>query len=250
MKFLKHVLNRLPEYRSLCAAIDKKQTPAAVTGLSGIHKAHLIASLCSQKGRKAFVVASDEAEAQRLCNDLLAMGMDAMIYPARDFNFRDTEGQSREYEHQRLHVLARMLHGDYQVVISCIDAALQYTIPPEELRRKTIILRQGQEAPMAQVKEALLASGYERYEQVEGPGQFAVRGGIVDFFTPDAPAPIRVEYWGEEIDTMSYFCLLYTSYRNRRCWINSPFSLSLRYSRKRSSAFMRISRFLPCSCNF
>ena len=205
MKFLKHVLNRLPEYRSLCAAIDKKQTPAAVTGLSGIHKAHLIASLCSQKGHKAFVVASDEAEAQRLCNDLLAMGMDAMIYPARDFNFRDTEGQSREYEHQRLHVLARMLHGDYQVVISCIDAALQYTIPPEELRRKTIILRQGQEAPMAQVREALLASGYERYEQVEGPGQFAVRGGIVDFFTPDAPAPIRVEYWGEEIDTMSYF---------------------------------------------
>lgn len=205
MKFLKHVLNRLPEYRSLCAVIDKRQTPAAVTGLSGIHKAHLIASLCSQKGRRAFVVASDEAEAQRLCNDLLAMGMDAMIYPARDFNFRDTEGQSREYEHQRLHVLARMLHGDYQVVISCIDAALQYTIPPESLRRRTIVLRQGQEAPMSQVREALLASGYERYEQVEGPGQFAVRGGIVDFFTPDAPAPIRVEYWGEEIDTMSYF---------------------------------------------
>ena len=138
MKFLKHVLTRLPEYRSLSAAIDKKQTPAAATGLSGIHKAHLIYSLCSQKGRRAFVVASDEAEAQRLCNDLLAMGADAMVYPARDFNFRDTEGQSREYEHQRLHVLARMVHGDYQVVISCIDAALQHTIPPEELRRKIV----------------------------------------------------------------------------------------------------------------
>lgn len=205
MKFLKHVLNRLPEYRSLSAAIDKRQTPAAATGLSGIHKAHLIYSLCAQKSRRAFVVASDESEAQRLCNDLLAMGMDALVYPARDFNFRDTEGQSREYEHQRLYVLARMAGGDYQVVISCIDAALQHTIPPEELRHKTVTLRQGQEIPVERVTETLLASGYERYEQVEGPGQFAVRGGIVDFFTPDAPAPIRAEFWGNEIDTLTYF---------------------------------------------
>lgn len=205
MKFLKNVLTRLPEYRTLSAAIDKRQCPAAVTGLSGIHKAHLIYSLCSQKERRAFVVASDEAEAQRLCNDLSSMGANSMVYPARDFNFRDTEGQSREYEHQRLHVLARMLGGDYQVVISCIDAALQYTIPPEELRRKTVTLRQGQEVPVSRVTEALLASGYERYEQVEGPGQFAARGGIVDFFTPDAPAPIRAEFWGDEIDTLSYF---------------------------------------------
>ena len=171
MKFLKHILTRLPEYRSLSAAIDKRQTPAAVTGLSGIHKAHLIYSLCANQGRRAFVVASDEAEGQRLCNDLSAMGMDAMVYPARDFNFRDTEGQSREYEHQRLHVLARMAGGDYQVVISCIDAALQHTIPPEELRHKTVILRQGQEVPVERVSEALLASGYERYEQVEEIGR-------------------------------------------------------------------------------
>lgn len=51
----------------------------------------------------------------------------------------------------------------------------------------------------------LSASGYERYQQVEGPGQFAVRGGILDFFTPDASAPVRVEFWGDEIDTLCYF---------------------------------------------
>ena len=79
MKFLKHVLNRLPEYRSLCAAIDKKQTPAAVTGLSGIHKAHLIASLCSQKGRRAFVVASDEAEDVYKRQTLIAARITAVV---------------------------------------------------------------------------------------------------------------------------------------------------------------------------
>ena len=85
-----------------------------------------------------------------------------------------------------------MLDGDYQVVISCIDAALQYTIPPDELRSKRLTLRAGQEAPLEKIEALLSASGYERYQQVEGPGQFAVRGGILDFFTPDAP---RLSGW-------------------------------------------------------
>lgn len=205
MKFLKHILSALPEYRSLRSAVDRHKTPVAATGLSGIHKAHLIHSLCAELSRKGLVIASDEAEGQRLANDLASMGTTALVYPARDFNFRDTEGQSREYEHQRIHVMSRMLTGDYDVIIACIDAALQYTIPPAELDRHIITLRQGQEVPVEQVTEALLASGYERYEQVEGPGQFALRGGILDFFTPDETAPIRVEFWGDEIDTLTYF---------------------------------------------
>lgn len=205
MKFLKHILTALPEYRGLRSAVDRHKTPVAATGLSGIHKAHLIHSLCAELSRKGFVIASDEAEGQRLANDLASMGTTALVYPARDFNFRDTEGQSREYEHQRIHVMAHMLNGDYDVVIACIDAALQYTIPPAELDRHIITLRQGQEVPVDQVTEALLASGYERYEQVEGPGQFALRGGILDFFTPDGTAPIRIEFWGDEIDTLTYF---------------------------------------------
>ena len=151
------------------------------------------------------MLASDEGEGQRLCNDLSSMGTAALVYPARDFNFRAAEGQSREYEHQRLQVMAGMLDGDYQVVISCIDAALQYTIPPDELRSKRLTLRAGQEAPLEKIEALLSASGYERYQQVEGPGQFAVRGGILDFFTPDASAPVRVEFWGDEIDSISSF---------------------------------------------
>ena len=205
MKFLSTLLDGVTEYETLVSAVERHNTPAAVTGVSGIHKAHLIHSLCARTGRKALVLASDEGEGQRLCNDLSSMGTAALVYPARDFNFRAAEGQSREYEHQRLQVMAGMLDGDYQVVISCIDAALQYTIPPDELRSKRLTLRAGQEAPLEKIEALLSASGYERYQQVEGPGQFAVRGGILDFFTPDASTPVRVEFWGDEIDTLCYF---------------------------------------------
>jgi transcription-repair coupling factor (superfamily II helicase) len=205
MKFLDTILKDLPEYRALSLAVGRGGGVAAATGLSGVHKAHVVSALVVEHGRRALLIAADEGEAQRLCNDLLSMGRRALVYPARDFNFRDTEGQSREYEHQRLHVLASILNGDCDVAVACADAALQYTIPPEALRERTVLMRAGQEVPVARLTAALAASGYERCEQVEGAGQYAVRGGIVDFFTPDATAPVRVEYWGDEIDTISWF---------------------------------------------
>ena len=192
MKFLKTILPQSPEYRALSLAAARHNTPAAVTGLSAVHKAHLVHTMTKEQSRRALLIAADEGEAQRLANDLCSMGTTAVVYPARDFNFRDTEGQSREYEHQRLHVLSRMLDNDIDVVITCADAALEYTIPPDVLRGKIITLRAGQEVALRSIVELLSSSGYERYDQVEGAGQFSVRGGILDFFTPDSSAPIRV----------------------------------------------------------
>lgn len=207
MKFLVNAVSKLPGFSSLADAVDSRALPAAATGLSEIHKASILYSLCALKKRRAFAVAADEAEAQRLCDDLTAMGMSPLVYPMRDFNLRDTEGNSHEYEHQRLQVLSRMLSGTCDCVICCIDAALQYTIPPQELTQRTITLKAAQTIALDKVVDALAACGYERAEQIDGTGQFSVRGGILDFFTPDASYPVRIEFWGDEIDTISYFDL-------------------------------------------
>lgn len=205
MKFLISAMRAVKEFAVLDQAVKDGQLPAAVTGLSGIHKANIIYSLCGLNKRRAFVAASDEAEAQRLFDDLTAMGMKPTLYPLRDFNFRDTQGSSHEYEHQRLRALAQFLTGTSDCVIFCMDAALQYTLPPEELRRRTVTLQSGQSITPDAVVKILLACGYERAEQIEGTGQYALRGGILDFFTPDAEYPVRIEFWGDEIDTISFF---------------------------------------------
>lgn len=205
MKFLTSAISGLKEFTALCSAVKSGGLPAAVTGLSSIHKANLIYSLCALSGRRAFVVAGDEAEAQRLCDDLSAMGMHPLSYPLRDFVFRDTEGNSHEYEHQRIQVLSHLVTGTCDCVIFCMDAALQHTLPPEELRRRTITLHAAQKISQDSVVRALLACGYERAEQIDGTGQFSLRGGILDFFTPDAENPVRIEFWGDEIDTLSFF---------------------------------------------
>lgn len=205
MEFLKNVILDLPEYKNLLKFVGQSRFPLALTGLSGSQKVHIMYSLISQKNRRALVIAADEAEAQRMANDFVCMGAKALVYCSRDFNFIDVASRSREYEHQRIKVLSKMADEDYDVIISCMDAALQYTMPKHELQKRTLVLKNTQSVALNDVVDALIASGYERYEQVDGVGQFSVRGGILDFFPPDSKAPVRVEFWGDDIDTMSYF---------------------------------------------
>lgn len=205
MKFLDNIFEQTEEYRVLSGAVEKNRFPCMATGLSAVHKAHLIHCMVNDSDKNALVLASDEAEAQKLCADLKSMGTSAIFYPSRDFTFRDIEGVSREFEHQRIGALYGFMTGQYKVIISCIDGALQYNIPKNVLEKSSVKIKSGTEISLEKISSALLASGYVRVEQVEGTGQFAVRGGILDFFMPSAPQPCRVEFWGDEIDTVSSF---------------------------------------------
>ena len=207
MNFLKAGMHKLPEYMQLRQAVESNALPAVATGLSGIHKATIINALVQDTNKTALLLAADEAEAQRICQDLTSKGLRSFIYPTRDFTFRNVESASREYEHQRIQVLSRILKHDCDVVVACMDAALQYTIPPNELEGRMIELKKGQTVSLEQVVQSLVRCGYVRAEQIDGTGQFAVRGGILDFFTPDAPYPVRIEFWGDEIDTIGLFDL-------------------------------------------
>ena len=205
MKFLTGILSRLAEYQQLEKAISEHQLPAMATGLSAIHKSHLIHTICAGTGQKALVIAGDEAEGARLCSDISAMGTKAVFYPARDFTFREVTGVSREFEHQRIGALYAFSSGEAQVMICCADAAMQYTMPKDVLMKSTLEIKEGASLSMEAIMESLLAEGYVRVEQVDGTGQFAARGGILDFFMPSAPQPCRIEFWGDEIDTISSF---------------------------------------------
>ncbi|MDO4749095.1 MAG: transcription-repair coupling factor, partial [Eubacteriales bacterium] len=91
------------------------------------------------------------------------------------------------------------------VVVACMDAAAQFTIPKDILKKASINIKQGDSVKLNDLVESLILLGYERTEQVEGTGQFAVRGGILDLFMTDSEYPVRIEFWGDEIDTINYF---------------------------------------------
>lgn len=204
MDFIFNSVSELKAYKKLNSYMDIMGA-VAVTGLNTEFKANIIGTLCHFHNVRAFCVASDEKESQVLCNDLCTLGIRACVYPLRDMNFREVSGISREYEHQRLKVLTKLNLGECDVVIGTIDALLQYTMPKEVLEKATLKIQVGQQIAVEKCVDALTLLGYERTDMVEGTGQFSVRGGILDFFVPDNEYPVRVEFWGDEIDSINYF---------------------------------------------
>ncbi|MBR6336068.1 MAG: transcription-repair coupling factor, partial [Clostridia bacterium] len=182
MNCFTEIAKSVPEFRSLVSAVHKGRLPLGVTGLSYVHKAHVISSLCDGFKRRAVVLVPDEATAERLSEDLKGFGMRALVFPYRDFSYRSMETLSREYEHKRLNVLDKMLNNEYDCVLVSAQAAVQVTIPPAVLMGKSFTVEAGEEYSVEQIVSALINSGYTSCAQIDGPGQFAVRGGILDFF--------------------------------------------------------------------
>lgn len=205
MPAFREILKPSPEYREVEKAIKSNRLPLGVLGVSGIHKAHIINTLCGNLGRRALVVMPDEASATKLCEDLRVFGLESFLYPARDFSFNSAENRSHEYEQRRLKALTNMMNGTADAVVCSAEAAIQRTIPPSELKMHSVTIKHGAEIPLSQITDVLLTSGYSRSDMVEGVGQFSVRGGILDLFSPDDDSPIRIEFWGDTVETMSHF---------------------------------------------
>ena len=202
------LLSDSPEYRSILSDVQKKRFPFGCLGLPPTPKALLIHSLCETFSRGALVVTPDEAAATKLQSDLLTLGSRACVYPARDFNFQAAESSSKEYEQKRIGALARILSGDADMLIASAEAVLQRTIPPETLKSRIFRLQTTQEITLDAVREKLVRCGYSACDMVEGAGQFSVRGGILDIFPADRDNPVRIEFWGDEVDSISEFDVL------------------------------------------
>lgn len=204
MTFLAEALGGSAPFRTLRRNL-KTGRSLCVSGLSAVCKADVIFTLCQQNSMPSLVIAADEKEAQVLCNDLCCMGLRALVYPVRDYNFLDLQSRSREYEHERLKALLKITEEECDVVIATLDAACQLTVPQDFLADITLTLEEGRTMSLDRAVRALTLLGYERFDAVEGSGQFSMRGGILDFFMPDADYPVRAEFWGDEITDLSYF---------------------------------------------
>ena len=133
------------------------------------------------------------------------MGKRAVCFPARDFNLVHTVGFSREYEHKRITALWEIITGEFDAVFTDIEALTQKTVSAAALKRSAKTLEPGNMIDLPAFTRYLVEIGYEATEQVDGVGQFSHRGGIIDLFTPGEERPVRIELWGDEIDTITYF---------------------------------------------
>jgi len=221
---IKDIVRAEPEYRALVGDLARafrgRSLPFAVCGLcegaSDAMLAALFSDLREHADGAALLILPEEKECLRLQQYFSHYGLRAAFFSARDLTFYDVTA-SHEYEHERLSLLWRLLGGELDVVLTTPDAALGFTMSREKLRGATVSLGINSTVDPATLAENLTAAGYARVELVEGAGQFAVRGGIIDIYAPALramsadsisifhSAPIRVEFFGDEVDRIGIF---------------------------------------------
>mgnify|MGYP004671841659 FL=1 len=205
MKLINEVLKKDPDYASLLNEVERGRLPIVCTGLSLIHKAIIAASLRGHMKKRVVLITHDEATAAELCGDINALGLKCLNFPARDLCIGDLSGYSKEYEHKRIDTLSAVADGAFDLLTISLDAAVQYTVKPEVLKGSRFTLKAGDSSDTSELAERLINAGYTRSQLCEGLGQFSVRGGIFDLFPVNSEKPCRIEFWGDEIDSISYF---------------------------------------------
>ena len=205
MEKLLSAFQKIPEYRLLMQSVDQRAA-AAVTGIGQINRSHLIAAMRRDCDRPIVILCQDDMAAKRIQEDLKAfLGDTVPVLPGRDLTLYDAAVVSRGWEQKRLCQLYDLAKGVIPIQILSWEAMSQRTMPKEVLLCAAFSLETGKEYTIETLLQQLTAAGYSRCSMVEGPGQFALRGGILDIFSPAADRPVRVEFFGDELDTMGYF---------------------------------------------
>ncbi len=205
MNVLLSLLQKSTDYNQLLKAVEAKQA-VAVSGLSQAPRSHVLAAAHEQSGRPLVAVCQDDMAAKRLASELGAfLGEEPPVLPSRELTLAGAIGVSRQWEQQRLRLLYALAQGRVPVLVASLDALLLRTIPRQTLFSASVTLRVGAEYSMPDLIERLTRAGYSRASLVEGVGQFALRGGILDVYSPAQEKPLRAEFFGDELDTMGYF---------------------------------------------
>jgi transcription-repair coupling factor (superfamily II helicase) len=203
---VRNLLNQLPEYEQALAALQRGQFPLFLKGAEGSCRALLCAALYEQGKQGALlVVAPSLDQVGDWLRDLVSLLPDREVLlfdPAEALPF-EVVAASREPTAGRLRVLASLRDpgGPPPVVVAPAEALLPKLIPPSSWEQAALSLAAGTEHDLAAIPEHLVYSGYERLELVAAPGQFALRGSILDIF-PFQGVPVRLEFWGDEITSI------------------------------------------------
>lgn len=203
------VLAQRPEFRRLLEQIRQSEGVPLLTGITEAARPYVIATLSVALKQPLLIVVQDENQATQIAETLkqfLANPSDIFFLPDRDaMPFERLIGDA-ETTQQRLQTFIALVERERTPIVVCSARALtQPVIPPQELATALFTLQEGQETDLTTMLEQLYDLGYEPVAEVEQPGQFSHRGGIIDLFPPTLPRPVRIEFFGDEIESIRTF---------------------------------------------
>ncbi len=207
MRVLTAPLEELGEFQEIKSKLRENTAHGALTGCVESQKLHMIYGLGSGFQNRLIVTFSD-LRVKELMEDYRFYDKNAVAYPARDLIFYQADVHGNQLVTERIKCLRRMLEGKPVTVITTFSSLMAPQIPLSVWKEHLLSISVKGAADERELAERLVNMGYEKSYQVEAPGQFSVRGGIVDIFDLTEENPYRIELWGDEVDSIRSFDVL------------------------------------------
>ena len=194
----------LAEYTDMKQDMDKGKGPVQVSGVTDSQKVHVMHEL-SKDNPWRLVVTYDDTRAKEIFDDFSYFEPNTWLYPARDLLFYSSDIHGNLLTRQRMQVFKHLLEDEGGVVVTTVDGLMDHLLPLSMIKESCLNIMVGQTLDIEEIKIQLMNMGYERMGQVDGMGQFSVRGGILDVFPLTEEVPVRIELWGDEVDSIRSF---------------------------------------------
>lgn len=204
MKAFTEPLLELAEFETIQKTKYRGKGMIQIAGSTGSQKSHLAYAL-SGDGRRILYILADEEKAKEVLEEYQFLDGEVLFYPAKDFLFYRADIRGKYLVKQRMEVFRALKEEENVTVITTIGALMDGVRPPLKIDEEVFSVRTGETSDLEELVQRLSAMGYDREVQIEGPGQFAVRGGIVDIFPLTEEMPVRIEFWDDEIDSIRTF---------------------------------------------
>lgn len=204
MKAFLQPLQNFAEMEEIWKFGKENQGVLEITGCMESQKAHLMYGLSGLFPCR-LILAEDERRAKEIYEDYRFYDKNVYYYPAKDLLFFQADIHGNLLIRQRMQVIRALLEQKEVTVVTSVDACMDYLMPLDRIAERLLHYRSDSEIDMDALKTTLVKLGYERMGQVEMPGQFSVRGGIIDIYPLTEENPIRIELWGDEIDSIRRF---------------------------------------------
>ena len=207
MNLLNAPLRELAEFERVQDILRKNGGAVEITGCVESQKLHFISGLSADYDVK-LIVTYDELKAKEIVQDYSFYDKSVCYYPAKDLIFYQADVFGNRITTERMRVIRRILEGKPITIVTTIDSFMHPVIPLDVYEKNTLSLQKGTVTEEAAVAYRLSAMGYQNVHQVEEPGQFSIRGGIIDVFDLTEENPYRIELWGDEVDSIRSFDVL------------------------------------------
>ncbi|MGL5255416.1 MAG: transcription-repair coupling factor [Proteocatella sp.] len=202
--FLRNILDASEEYNLLIDAIEQGKKNILVSGLIEGQRTELMSYL-SRRFKKYVLVTHNDGEAQKTYGVLQKKGLNPVIIESEEIRFYSVEAKDRALEAKLVNNLFKLSKEDYDVAVISADALIKKYIPRSVMKANSYEIKLGEVLEKDEFIDKLINMGYVREHKVEGVGQFSIRGGIIDIFTPNFENPLRIELFDDEIDSIRPF---------------------------------------------